>query len=94
VNLDELRADFLELVRDLHEHKERMEALIVEHRATVNRTLTLLYQDLESDRVERRRRQKRSDIKDGIIGAIGCLVMAIGLSMVVALFWLLWRIAP
>lgn len=94
MNLDELRADFLELVRDLHEHKERMEALIVEHRATVNRTLTLLYQDLESDRVERRRRQKRSDIKDGIIGAIGCLVMAIGLSMVVALFWLLWRIAP
>lgn len=91
MNLDELRADFLELVRDLHEHKERMEALIIEHRATVNRTLVLLYQELETDRRARHARQKWQDGKDIAIGTIGCLVVLIGIGVLAALIWLVSR---
>lgn len=88
MNLDELRADFLELVRDLHEHKERMETLIVEHRATVNRTLVLLYQELETDRKSRITRQKRQDIKDYVLIGCGVLTLAIGCSIIGILTYL------
>jgi len=88
VNLDDLREDFLGLVRDFQEHKERVEALIVEHRSTINRTLVLLYQELEVDRKSRIGRQKKQDIKDYVLIGCGVLTLVVGCSIIAILAYL------
>jgi len=89
VTLDELREDFLSLVREFQEHKATIEALIVEHRSTVNRTFVLLYQELEADRKSRIGRQKKQDIKDYILIGCGVLTLAVGCSIIGILSYLI-----
>ncbi len=89
MTLDELREDFLSLVRDFQEHKAQLEALIVEHRSTVNRTFVLLYQELEADRKARISRQKKQDIKDYVLIGCGVLTLAIGCSIIGILSYLI-----
>ncbi len=89
MTLDELREDFLSLIRDMHEHKERVEALIVEHRSTINRTFVLLYQDLEADRKARISRQKKQDIKDYVLIGCGVLTLAAACSIITVLAYLI-----
>ena len=100
MTLDELREDFLGLIRDFGEHKDRLEALIaeykkwsealiIEHRATVNRTFMLLYQELEADRKSRISRQKKQDIKDYALIGCGVLTLAAACSIIFLLAYLL-----
>ena len=89
MNLDELHEDFLGLIRDFQEHKDRIEALIVEHRSTINRTFVLMYQDLESDRKARIGRQKKQDIKDYALIGCGVLTLAAACSIIAVLAYLI-----
>ena len=89
MTLDELREDFLALIRDFQEHKDRLEALIVEHRSTINRTFVLLYQDLETDRKARVSRQKKQDIKDYVLIGCGVLTLAAACSIISILAYLI-----
>jgi hypothetical protein len=89
VNLEELREDFLSMVREFQDHKATIEALIVEHRSTVNRTFVLLYQELEADRKSRISRQKKQDIKDYVLIGCGVLTLAIGCSIIGILAYLI-----
>ena len=89
MTLDELREDFLTLIRDFSEHKDRLEALIVEHRSTVNRTFVLLYQELEADRKARIGRQKKQDVKDYALIGCGVLTLVVGCSIIGILSYLI-----
>ena len=89
MTLDELREDFLGLIREFQEHKKFVEALIVEHRSTINRTLTLLYQELEADRKARIGRQKKQDIKDYMLIGCGVLTLAAACSIISILAYLI-----
>jgi hypothetical protein len=89
VNLDELRADFLELMRKFHELEERIDKSIAEYRQTVNRTLILLSEDIDRNRQLRLKRQKWQDYKDVAIGCLILLTLLTGCSIIGTLIYLI-----
>ena len=95
MNLDDLREDFLELVKKFGLLEDQLRVEIAEYRKTVNTALGLLSKELldfiDRDVVERKARQKRQDIKDIAIGCIGILTLVIGCSIISLLILLYYR---
>lgn len=96
MDLDDLRQDFLDLVRRYGELEAQLRTEIAEYRKTVNTALGLLSKELlefiDRDVAERRARQRRQDYKDLALGSIGCLVVAFGCILIGLLVWRIWQL--
>lgn len=99
-DLGEFRQQFYAYVKETSEQwratEEQIKAEIVEYKKTVNNAVSLLAKEIlefqTTNTAERKRRQKRTDIKDGIIGAIGCLVVLSAIGVIIVLVWLVYRL--
>lgn len=90
-DIEHLRDMLVKVVQELHERFNELRVEVGEYKKTVNTAIMLLSREMlefqDQDRVARVKRQRRQDIKDIVVGVIGCFVILIGCGMISILLY-------
>lgn len=100
-DMEEFRQQFYAYVKETADQwratQEQIQAEIVEHKKTINNAVSLLAKEFfdfqTKDIAERKLRQKRADIKDVCIAAIGCLAVLSACGVMAVLLYLLYQVS-